>query len=371
MAKKYVFDGELLNENIKELSEGMPKMSALLDAIQQADQEKDAYWQLYFRYQYACEATFHDDPPKAIPVAAEFATIFEENPDVFPEEAAAESYVMITQMGIDPIVNLPYIPKEQWEHIMEQYYEIIQRFGIGLRTYWWQMARFWKYIDKQKAYEYFEKFWQTQRDDISDCEACEHSYGVQMSLLLGDKKAADEYAKPMEEGSIFIWFCNETPHLYLTAYLEDALDKGDLPSAKDLAERLYEEECFRDKSDLSYVGVVLRCWAYTDLDRAIENIPLPLEWSMGMWDQKKVYDFFKGAWICFRELKKRQDTVELKLTRDFPMYQREGVYDCAALEKWFFQQAKEIGERFDLRNGSDYFEKDLALACICENGGIS
>ena len=45
-----------------------------------------------------------------------------------------------------------------------------------------------------------------------------------MCLLVGDRKAADEYAKPLKAGRIR--FCPDTPQLYWLAYLENALDQG-------------------------------------------------------------------------------------------------------------------------------------------------
>lgn len=353
------FNGEALKDAMEQLPKGAPKMAALLDAIQQADQAKDAYWQLIFRYDYACEATFRDDPPKAIPAAAQFAPIFEENPDALPEDGGSECYLMITQMGIDPIVFLPQIPREQWEALMEQFYTLVKRYHVGLRTYWWQMARFWQYIDKAKAYEYFQRFWKTGRDGLSDCIACERSYAMRMSLLVGDRRGADEFAKPMEAGRV--WFCSDTPQLYWLAYLEDALDRGDLKEAEPLANKLYRKGD-RDKSDLSYLGAVLRCWAYTDLDRAVALAAKRLDWTMGMWDQKKVYDFYKGAWVCFRELSKKMETVKLELPEKFPLYRMDGTYSVQELALWFHSQAADIGERFDRRNGSQYFAEDLAKA---------
>ena len=38
------------------------------------------------------------------------------------------------------------------------------------------MTNFWQYIDKEKAFEYFEKFWKTGRDSLSDCRACDRTY---------------------------------------------------------------------------------------------------------------------------------------------------------------------------------------------------
>ncbi len=101
---------------------------------------------------------------------------------------------------------------------------------------------------------------------------------------MGNRAAADEYAKPMEQGRMR--FCPDTPHLYWPAYLEYALDHGDMKEAEKRANALYRK-ADRDKSDLSYTGAVLRCWAYTDPERALELFAKRLEWSIGMWDQKK------------------------------------------------------------------------------------
>lgn len=357
------FDGDAVHAAIKKRPQGGAQMAALLDAIQRADEAEDPYWQMLLRYDYACQATFHDDPPKAMPVAAEFAEIFKKHPDVLFErsaDGAAEMYLMITQMGLDPIVNLPEIPMAQWEEQMQQFRALVQEYHVGLRTYWWQMCRFWQYIDKDQAFIYFRKFWRTGRDGLSDCRACERSYGVRMCLLIGDRAAADEYAKPMEAGRV--WFCKDTPHLYWLAYLEDALDHREMGRAKAYADKLYRKSD-RDRGDLSYLGGIIRCWAQAgELDRAVALAAKRLEWALGMWDRKKQYDFYKGAWACFRELAKEAGSVELVLPGQFPLFCAGGVYAPRELADWFYRQAAEIGSAFDRRNGSGYFKKDLALA---------
>ena len=42
-------------------------------------------------------------------------------------------------------------------------------------------------IDKQKAFSYFQRFWKTGRDDLSDCRACERCYAIKMYLLMEDE----------------------------------------------------------------------------------------------------------------------------------------------------------------------------------------
>ena len=75
-----VFDGEKLSRIIEKLPKGKPRIDAYEEAIRLADQTKDTYWRLGFRFHYASEVYFQDDPPKCIGAAAEFGPIFEAAP---------------------------------------------------------------------------------------------------------------------------------------------------------------------------------------------------------------------------------------------------------------------------------------------------
>lgn len=357
-AKGARYDGRALNAAIERLPGGAPKMAALLDAIRQADQAQDHRWRLWFRYDYACEATFRDDPPKCMPVVAEFQAIFEEHPDALGPDGH-QAYLMIMQMGIDPIVGLPQIPLAQWEKLMEQYLGLTKRFNMARRTYWWQMCQFMIYVDFDKAYQYFQKFWKSGRDAISDCRACERSNAVRLSLLAGDREGAEEYAAPLKAGRVS--FCADTPQKMWLAYLEDDYRRGDYAAAAPMAESLYRKGN-KDRSNLDYVGAVLQCWAHTDLDRAVALCESCLVWSLGMWDQRLVYLFDKGAWLTFRELAKGMETVKLELPKEFPLWKEDGSYSTRALAEHFYSQAEEIARRFDLRNGSGWYRTDLELA---------
>lgn len=352
------FDGPAMNAAIQRLPGGAPRMAALVDAIRHADAAEDHRWRMFFRYDYACEATFRDDPPKAMPVAAEFQAIFEEHPDVLGPDGR-EMYLMIMQMGIDPISHLPQIPMEQWEKLMDQFLGLVKRFNLGLRTYWWQMCQFLIYVDQERAYQCFQKFWKTGRDALSDCRACERSNAVRLSLLEGDLEGAEEYAKPIKAGRIS--FCSDTPQKMWMAYLEDYYRRGDYKAAAPIAESLYRKGN-KDRSNLDYVGAVLQCWAYTDNDRAVSLAESRLVWSLGMWDQALLYLYDKGAWLTFRELGKRMEKVRLELPGEFPLWREDGEYDTGELAEWFHRQAAEIAGRFDARNGSKWYRKDLEAA---------
>ncbi|MBS5145664.1 MAG: hypothetical protein KHY89_09210 [Butyricicoccus pullicaecorum] len=354
------FNGTAIYSFLETLPDGAQKLSALSDAIQQADSANDPYWRLLFRTDYACQAIFHDDAPKAIPAAAEFNAILKQYPEALPEELLTFSHLLIMQTAIEPINDLPQIPLSEWEQLLDEFQILTERYQLGERTYWAQMARFWQYIDKEKAFAYLKKSWNTPRDDMSDCEACEYSYAIYLSLLFGDRDAADMYAKPIKEHTVE--YCKDTPKLMWLAYLEDALRRGDLTEAKPLADKLFDR-IHADKSELNYLAAVLHCWAYTNLDKALEQLPLYVDWALSMWNQKIKYDFCKASWVCFHELSKKQDCISLPLSAAFPLYQEDNMYHTDALAHWFYAEAEKIAARFDARNGTDYFQHDLTQVC--------
>ncbi len=351
------FDGAGIETQILKIARPY-RLKAIGDAIKQADAAEDLHWRLMFRYMYASEATFHDDPPKAMPAAAEFAQIFEQHPDALGPDGK-EAYVMIMQLAIDPIVSLPQIPLKQWEQMMEQFWQLIKRYHIGHRIYWWQKCQFTIYLDLDQAFAYYQKFWKTGRDVLSDCRACEHSYGVKMHLLMGDYEGAEKCAKPIK--SKHLWFCNDTPHKMLVAYIEDAMDRGDLTTALPYARQL-KRIGHRDRGDLSYMGAVLRCFAYDDKATALDLIEEGLPWSVGLWDQKMIYDFYKGVWTVFHQIGKERETLHIHIPNQLAVYREDGTYEVSALEEWVYTQLQDVAGRFDQRNGTDYFAKNLEKA---------
>ncbi len=116
--------------------------------------------------------------------------------------------------------------------------------------------------------------------------------------------------------------------------------------------------------DLSFFGAVIRCFAYTNLDKAVKKCTSAMKLALGLWDQIKVYDYYKGAYVCFHELAKTKEEVTLKLPEAFPLYAKDGVYNCKNLSQWFYGQAEIIGDKFDKRNGSTYFKENLAKALL-------
>ena len=199
---------------------------------------------------------------------------------------------------------------------------------------------------------------QTPPDDsFGNCNACEHSWAAAQYIRLGRLEEAQRYVHPLETYRFSP--CENSFQNIWAASLEYALDRGDLETAVPLAQKLYKKGN-RNRTDLRFLGPVLRCWGMTNVDRGLSLFARRLEWSIGMWDQKKVYDFGKGACVLFYRLAGVRQTVKLELPQAFPLWREDGRYPVQELEDWFLTQTETIGRRFDQRNRSHYFEDDLA-----------
>ena len=359
--EKEAVDFGQLRRLIDKLPKGKARIDAYAEAIRLADKLQNTDRQLEFRFGYASEMYFQDDPPKCIGVAAEFGSIFEAAPlEIRKDKAWIDAYLMITQLGVDVMKNLPQIPMPQYEAALEQYNQLTKRYGIGRRTYFWQIYERWEYADPERALEYIELAIQTPPDDhFGNCNACEHSWAAKQYIRLGRLEEAQRYIQPLETYRFSP--CENSFQNIWAASLEYALDRGDLETAVPLAQKLYKKGN-RNRTDLRFLGPVLRCWGMTNVDRGLSLFAKRLEWSIGMWDQKKVYDFDKGACVLFRRLAGVRQTVKLELPQAFPLWREDGRYSVEELADWFQTQAESIGRRFDRRNSSHYFEQDLEAA---------
>ena len=69
-----------------------------------------------------------------------------------------------------------------------------------------------------------------------------------------------------------------------------------------------------------------------------------------------MYGFFKQlAGEC------ADGMIKLQLDNSFPLYQESGKYNIAELCDYYYQRARETAEKFDKRNGTDYYIKKLEM----------
>ena len=325
-----------------------------------ADQLARPYEQASGRYDLAWAYAMGDDPAKALPVCAEFFALLEQHPRILGEDTARFS-VCAAMIAFYVATCLPQIPLEQCTALLEQFRQQMRKFGLGERL--WQMhACHFRLMtgDREGATEHLARFYAAPRDQISDCAACEAGNAAEFLLKLGRREEAMKLVQPVLERRLT---CEQQPWSVLSVLIHDALDRGELETARGYGRRLTLRR-LQSPGDLPWAGAMMRLEAGDGGGRWSDPGKLTrcLTYVMDLWDQNLLFRLYLGAAAYCGRLSREQGTVRLTLPPKFPAYQESGLYDCSALAQWCRDQAGDIGRRFDARNGTRDYDRALAAA---------
>lgn len=356
-------DTQLLLKQLQNAYRDMPynqrRLAVTLEALALAEQ-LDAPTRATVLYDLAWAYAMGDDPAKALPICAEFLALLEECPGYRNIHTEAPSAAMIAAYVAR---SLPQISAEQCAALLEEFHRQVKKFGVGERLWLTHACAFSIDQGDTKAAEaHLQAFYRTKRDAISDCRACETSNIVEFLLRLGRREEAQQLLQPVLDGSLT---CHDQPWSVLCILIHDALDRGDVADAKNYAQFLSRKKLGK-KSDLPCAGALLRLYSYDDCAQSLALLEQGLDWSIGLWDQLLLFDFYRGAQRFCARLSRQTPTIPLSLPKKFACWQADGLYDSAALAQWLNQQAVEIAQKFDRRNGNDRFSVQIAHAAFSE-----
>lgn len=328
-------------------------------ALALAEELKLPFYQTDVCYDLIWACAAGDDPAKALPVCARFFALLEEHPGVLRPADTRRCAINAAMVAAHVATSLPQIPLEQCRALMARFHEQVARYGAGERL--WRMHESWFCLltgDLKGAEANLRAFWDTPRDALSDCEACELSNAAEILLGLGDRVTAHQVLRPVLDGAKR---CDQQPWSVLSVLIHDELDRGELHSAQRFGRQL-SRHSMTGPTDLSYVGALLRLSAHTGPETGLPLLEKGLGWSVGLWDQGLLFDFYRGAWALCEALRAGRARIPLALPRSFPLWQPQYQYDPAELARWFRGQAESIAEKFDKRNGSSYYSRKLTPA---------
>ena len=113
-------------------------------------------------------------------------------------------------------------------------------------------------------------------------------------------------------------------------------------------------------ADLRRAGTLLRMEAaFGAGEDGIKLLTKCLPWTENLWDQRLLFYFYLGAAEFCQAHSVQHAEIKLPPVPDLADRPENGLYDCAALARWFWDRAEEIGGRFDRRNGCPNYEKQL------------
>ncbi|HKR00789.1 MAG TPA: hypothetical protein VJT09_08950 [Pyrinomonadaceae bacterium] len=337
------------------LPEGPEKVMMLEEAVRIADTGNDVKLQYDAREELIEGAFWSGETEKALVAYTWCLAQFDKNPALFMEWSLLWRYKWIVNIAF----HFPQIPKEQIYEMLDEMERRYRRAGYGLRVVYYYRHRIEKFFgNRDAAIEHFNYAQTLARDTLSDCAACETDERVSFQIYCENDDLALDLAEPILLGR---QRCRTVPQRTLGHVLLPLARLGRWDEAWDYHLRGYsmisgKPSLLEYLSDhLLFVGL------YGDFERGARLLEKHFDWVKQITDQYDRYLFYRAA-LLFLDILSDSGTatIELRMPESFPLYESGGVYETAKLKAWFEARAREIAEKFDVRNGSDSMTKELA-----------
>ena len=347
---------EKLQEQYRKLPHSPQRVELCREAVAVADRLEEPSEQLAGRFDLAYACIFGDDPAKALPVCAEFMRLHQENPGELGE-AEGDAVISVAMLASSIARRLPQIPLEQCKSLLTEFRDQVRTYGLGERLWQCHAGKFAMMTGNLAALEeHLERFRAAERDDVSDCAVCETGAMAEYLMALGRRTEAVTLVEDLLQKQEF---CEEQPWKLLSILTDDALARNDLQEAEHFSAAMLIQS-IKNPTDLRRVGTLLRMkGASGDWKDGLKLLKKALPWTNNFWDQDLLFYFYLGAADFCQAYSAQHAKLKLPPVPGFTDRPENGLYDCAALARWFWDQAEEIGGRFDRRNGCPNYGRQL------------
>ncbi|MCL6501049.1 MAG: hypothetical protein K6T86_00100 [Pirellulales bacterium] len=196
------------------------------------------------------------------------------------------------------------------------------------------------------------------RDELSDCPACQASEEAGYYAFCNQPKKAVEAAAPVLQGRLR---CVEEPHVALHRVLLPLLKLGRLSEAWHYQARGYRLVAGKQQFLEQHAQQLKFAALAGDLDLARRIFQRHLPCALAAPLELDRYAFYVAACLWLRRLREAgTHQFKLRIPDGIPPPDTAGKYHVAELQSWFTQQAERLALRFDLRNGNDFYQRELA-----------
>ncbi|MDP4097042.1 hypothetical protein OIN60_09695 [Paenibacillus sp. P96] len=330
-----------------ELPGGRAKIALLEKAIKLADNSGNVEQGFEARLELVEAATFNGYPMKALVNFSWLLGQFDKKPDSYDSFNLLWSYKWI----MDNVACFPEISRKQIDGLLEDMKQRYREQGFNDRTYdYYRMTLAIQYGELEEAGRLLENIKGMDRDEMSDCVACEQNQFVEYYVLAGNDERAIQTAEPILSG----WMsCAEVPHMTYPQVLLPLYRSGRLKEAA-----MYQRQGYRlIKGNRDFIRQVSEHIAYfteTDPIKGLELFELHVPLAM---DHENPHDqmmFNAYASSLFKRLASETVSCEVRLPATFADV--EESRDAARLAERFGEMAMAAARKFDHRNGNRYYE---------------
>ncbi|WP_411345665.1 hypothetical protein ACE3MZ_06585 [Paenibacillus sp. WLX1005] len=346
----YFADAECgeLYEQACALPDGRAKIELLEQSVRIADRLGDVRGAYTIRTELVETAVFNGYALKAITHFSWQLGQFDRDPSAYWERSLLWSYKWIVSNSL----HFPQISRQQLMELMEDMRDRFVRAGYTNRTYYSNLFTFYIHTGEfELADEYYNKVQQMEREDISDCHACDRNEIVDYLAASGRDEEALEAAADIIKGKLS---CTEIPHLTLATVLLPLYRLGRQKEAVRYQRKNYP--MIRDNRDfLRSIGEHIAYLTYADPFQGLSLYEQHAQWSLDCDSPLDRMYFHAYAAGLFRVLARETVAFQIRLPESYPY--AEDSTDVQSLSRHLQEMALELAEQFDRRNGTRYYSE--------------
>lgn len=366
-----MYDPGRLKKIYEGVEHGKARIAAIRSAIEEADKNEDLPFRLYFRAELCKESDFYGDCMDMMVVFPEMLAILDRHSDApLTRYEARSGYknamdraLWIYKWLVGTCVEFYQIPLEDCMKYFEDFKRRCIAFGYNLKPYYSYKYDFYTNIDEAVAEEAFHKFEELPRDGNSDCKACERNMEIGFYLDKGQVEKAMELARDIENFTLTCGDNKMASWLRMKGkFMRYYMEKGDFEEAEKYC-RLIKRNMTQEREYQEWDSF-LYCYAHLDLGKALSIYKAHWqEWETG---RNPADNFYSAKCICcfFKKLgaERKRNTIKLDFDKSFPLFQESGQYKIEELYRYYYRRARDVAEKFDARNRTDYYCRKLEEA---------
>lgn len=305
------------------------------------------------RYKYIGESVMHDDLFKGIIMFPEFMAYYDAHSDVCEQHSLMWAFKWI----LEDVVDFYQVSCEKIEEYFEEFRRRCEEYGISLRTYYMKKMNFYAYMDIEKTRQCQKHFRRLERDRLSDCAACELNNDICMELRYGSEKRAMEMLADMLHRGVS---CAEVPEVTFGECVKHFTQTGNIAEAEFYAEMMMPMIKGEESTFLKEISNVLLLKALTSPNEAYDIFKRSINVFLESKNPDMRFHFSHAAAVFFNAIiNNEHKKIVMKLSPSFPLYNAENEYEPEKMRDYFANIAKDIADKFDERNGSDYYNNLL------------
>jgi hypothetical protein len=350
------FESEIdrLGDEARDLPESIAKLALYEEAVRLADLSNDWTRAYELRMELMEVAVYLGRSDLLLVAFAWCLAHFDRKPD----ESDAEELLWCYKWVVSSVIDFPEVSLTQIDEMLDDMERRYREFGSTMRAVWEARRGVAESAGrKDLARQAHVAFLQTERDELSDCEACEQS------SLVGYLSGEERWTEAVDVAESILrrrLKCSHEPHTILGLSLEPLFRLGRLDEARKNHERGYR--LVRRGAEF------VQAWSWHleflvlmgEMEASRRLFERHLNDALNCEELPSRFNFLtSGLLFTERLLRNGTTTVKFRLPKSVDISVTRKGCEVTALAEWMRRAAHEIADRFDARNGNTSYSDDI------------